>query len=217
VKPIIYEPTTFITDLILAGMGVYFANRLADVYWQTFHPFHYNLTIGLYMFALGAFLGGISHGFGPHFSLTIKDIVWKGALVMVGLTTCYMLLSAFSAAFPYERYKLLRWIAFLATGVYIFIIIRDSNFANVIRFYAPAMIIVFLLMLYLYMDGNSPGSGYFLLGLIITLAGAAVQQSGFTVHKHFNHNDLFHVIQMIGLWYLYKGGMILRFLQPLQN
>ena len=123
-----------------------------------------------------------------------------------------MLLSAFSAAFPYERYKLLRWIAFLATGVYIYIIIRDSNFANVIRFYAPAMIIVFLLILYLYMDGDHPGSGYFLLGLIITLVGAVVQQSGFTIHKHFNHNDLYHVIQMVGIWYIYKGGMTLRFL-----
>ncbi len=68
-----------------------------------------------------------------------------------------------------------------------------------------------------YMDGNSPGSGYFLLGLIITLARAAVQQSGFTIHKQFNHNDLYHVIQMAGIWYIYKGGIILRFLQPLQN
>ncbi len=211
IKPFIYEPTTFITDLILAGMSVYFGGRLADVYWQTFHPFHYNLTIGLYVLALGAFLGGVSHGFGPHFSVALKDIVWKAALVMIGLTTCYILLSALSAVFPYERYKLLRWIAFLATGVYIFTIIRDSNFANVVRFYAPVMIIVLLLMFYLFMDGNHPGSGYFLLGLIITLAGAVVQQSGFTLHKYLNHNDLYHVIQMVGLWYIYKGGVILRF------
>jgi hypothetical protein len=62
------------------------------------------------------------------------------------------------------------------------------------------------------MDGDHPGSGYFLLGLIITLVGAVVQQSGFTIHKHFNHNDLYHVIQMVGIWYIYKGGMTLRFL-----
>ena len=37
-------------------------------------------------------------------------------------------------------------------------------------------------------------------------AGAMVQASGFRLHEHFNHNDLYHVIQMVALVLLYRGA-----------
>lgn len=167
--------------------------------------------VGLYLLGMGALLGGIAHGFGPLLSQVLKEIVWKTTLILIGLTTCYILLSALAAVFPFEWYTLLRWIAFLVTGVYVFIIIRDSDFANVIRFYAPMLIIVCLLMLYLFLEGDHTGSGLFLTGLIVTLTGAVMHMKGVSIHRHFNHNDLYHVIQMVGLWYIYKGGVMLRF------
>jgi hypothetical protein len=27
--------------------------------------------------------------------------------------------------------------------------------------------------------------------------------------RHFNHNDLYHVIQLIGLYFFYKGALLL--------
>ena len=44
----------------------------------------------------------------------------------------------------------------------------------------------------------------------VSIAAAAVQQSGVRLHQHFNHNDLMHVVQMGGVWLLYKGGARLR-------
>jgi hypothetical protein len=38
------------------------------------------------------------------------------------------------------------------------------------------------------------------------VAAALVQRSGFALHRHFNHNDLYHVVQMLGTWLLYRGG-----------
>jgi hypothetical protein len=43
-------------------------------------------------------------------------------------------------------------------------------------------------------------------GVCATLVAAAVQQSGFDVHRHFNHNDLQHMVQMFAVWLLYRGG-----------
>ena len=43
-------------------------------------------------------------------------------------------------------------------------------------------------------------------GVVVSFAGAGVQMSGFALHQHFNHNDLYHVIQMFGLWLFWKGA-----------
>jgi hypothetical protein len=47
-------------------------------------------------------------------------------------------------------------------------------------------------------------------GVMVSFAAAGVQQSGFALHQHFNHNDLYHVIQMAGVYLLYRGGRLLR-------
>lgn len=31
--------------------------------------------------------------------------------------------------------------------------------------------------------------------------------SDWGLHRHFNHNDIFHVVQMLSLYLLYRGGL----------
>jgi Family of unknown function (DUF6962) len=50
-------------------------------------------------------------------------------------------------------------------------------------------------------------------GLIVTLLGVAIEQSGWGLYTHFNHNDLYHVVQMAGLYCLYRGALILEGLE----
>jgi hypothetical protein len=51
---------------------------------------------------------------------------------------------------------------------------------------------------------------WLLLGIAVTAVGAVVQRSGFRSHKDFNHNDAYHVIQIAGLYFLFKGACRLR-------
>ena len=44
------------------------------------------------------------------------------------------------------------------------------------------------------------------LTVAVSLAGALVQASGIDLHPHFNHNDLFHVIEIGGLYCFYRAG-----------
>lgn len=46
-------------------------------------------------------------------------------------------------------------------------------------------------------------------GLYVTLLGVAIQQSGWVFYTHFNHNDLYHVVQMAGIYCLYRGALTL--------
>ena len=46
-------------------------------------------------------------------------------------------------------------------------------------------------------------------GLYISLAGVLIQTSGWSFHEHFNHNDIYHVVQMFGLYCFYRGALFL--------
>jgi hypothetical protein len=43
-------------------------------------------------------------------------------------------------------------------------------------------------------------------GLGLSVAGLAIQASGFRHGHNFNHNDLFHVIQTVALYCFYRGA-----------
>ena len=45
--------------------------------------------------------------------------------------------------------------------------------------------------------------------IIVSVIGALVQMSRLTLHEHFNHNDLYHVIQLLALWLLYRAGKLM--------
>jgi hypothetical protein len=47
-------------------------------------------------------------------------------------------------------------------------------------------------------------------GVFVSLAGVAVQQSNWGLHQHFNHNDIYHLIQIVGLYYFYRFALHLR-------
>jgi hypothetical protein len=51
---------------------------------------------------------------------------------------------------------------------------------------------------------------WILTGIAVTLVGALVQRSGFRSHADFNHNDAYHIIQMAGLYFFFKGASRLR-------
>lgn len=56
-------------------------------------------------------------------------------------------------------------------------------------------------------DGSMKWLAY---GILATLAGAIVQQSGFRSHSDFNHNDAYHVIQIFGLYFLFRCARLLQ-------
>jgi len=46
-------------------------------------------------------------------------------------------------------------------------------------------------------------------GIAVTLVGLVVLLAKLSLHEHFNKNDLYHVIQMGGLYCLYRGARLL--------
>lgn len=46
--------------------------------------------------------------------------------------------------------------------------------------------------------------------IVLSVAGLAALIGQLSLHEHFNHADLFHVIQMAGLYCLFRGALLLR-------
>jgi hypothetical protein len=51
---------------------------------------------------------------------------------------------------------------------------------------------------------------WFIRAVIVTLVGAIIQQTGFRRGLDFNHNDIFHVIQIGGLYLFFRGARLLK-------
>jgi len=47
-------------------------------------------------------------------------------------------------------------------------------------------------------------------GVLVTLIGLTVQQTGFRSHLDFNHNDIYHLIQIAAFYLLFRGACTLR-------
>ena len=86
---------------------------------------------------------------------------------------------------------------------------RDYRFRNVVVFYSICMAFVLGAMGLSYVSTGSPGSKLIAVGILISFGAAAVQRSGFKLARHLNHNDIYHVIQLIGLYFFYRGALLL--------
>ena len=51
---------------------------------------------------------------------------------------------------------------------------------------------------------------WLLSGVAVSIVGHGIQQSGIVLHRHLNHNDLYHIIQMVTLFLFYRGVRLFR-------
>jgi hypothetical protein len=58
------------------------------------------------------------------------------------------------------------------------------------------------------------GRRWLIVGFGVTAVGLTLLVQKVSFHQHFNHNDLYHVVQMVGLYGVYRGGRRLLDLDP---
>ena len=98
-------------------------------------------------------------------------------------------------------------ILFLHFLLFVFKVLKNDKFLNAIKFYLPVLLISLIISLYTFFVVGYTGAMFISLGIVITLIGSMVQMSQIILHKHFNNNDFFHVLQIIGMYFLYIGGL----------
>ena len=86
---------------------------------------------------------------------------------------------------------------------------REPSLAD----YATAMLAVVLAAWFLRPTGLTPAAWWITAGAAVAVAAGLIQWARVAPHARFNHNDLFHVVQMASLYLLYRGGVLLRDMQ----
>ena len=127
----------------------------------------------------------------------------------IGLADLLILAGAARAALP--RGPRLAALVLLTGGflAYVALILAHHDFLYVGWDYLGTLLFLLVFGLDLVRRGE-PGAGFVLGGVLASGAGALVQYLRITLHPQFNDNDLFHVLQMAGVWLFFRGGLRLR-------
>jgi len=194
----ISEPMTLATDYLLALLTAVLAvlilratdRQQARRLWG----------IAFLALALGAALGGTYHGFR-------LEALWKPTLYAVGLASFGMICgSAYAATRGPLRYALLAF-APLKLLAFVIWISHDDRYIRVVADTGVSFAIVALLHAFTWSRAGSPR---IVGGVALSVVAAAAQASGFELHRHFNHNDLYHVLQALAMLAYYAGVRRLR-------
>jgi small-conductance mechanosensitive channel len=206
----ITEPTTMITDYLLGAWTLYLGIRLFTK-GKALQQNCVNLwSVFLIAVGIAAFTGGTYHGFDFYLADLTRDIIWKFTLGLI-LIACLFSLYSVIIAFFQDPYK--KWFCVAATlkfAVFLIWIMAKTEFKYVIYDYASSMVFILILQVIAKMRYKEKSAFWIIAGILIAFIGAGIQQSKVIIHEHFNHNDLYHVIQMIAVYLWYKGGGLLR-------
>lgn len=206
----ITEPVTMLTDYVLALVTFYFAILLFHVVRRQIQISVWLWTAAFIATAVAAVVGGTSHGFALYLGNVAKVAIWKVTVYSIGFASFFMLSGTIIASVPRLLHRWFLAAAVLKLLAYALWMTTHNEFRYVIYDYVPAMFGVILLQGYTFLCQNEKSAGWIITGVLVSLAAAGIQQSGFTLHKHFNHNDLYHVIQMGAMFLLYKGVRLLK-------
>jgi hypothetical protein len=205
----IAEPMTVITDILLAVVAFVLAARLGLRAAAEGVVASSALAGGLLATAFAAMLGAVSHGADPRTDADIRKRFWRGALYASGFVGVASIASvAFFAARGAIRTAILVFAA-LKLAVYMVSVARRPEFRVAAADYGGALAILLVGAVYALVRWRSAGAPWLIAGVGVSLVAGLVQARRVALHRHFNHNDLFHVIQVAALYLFYRGGVLL--------
>jgi hypothetical protein len=204
------EPATLLTDYGLGILCALFGRRLWKAGQVSANTSVSCWAVGMGALAVASFAGGTVHGF----SLVLGEIVlqglWKGTAVAIGLASCCFFIGTMlaSTAKPLRQWLILASVVqFVGYAVWM---ATHDEFRYVIYNYGMTLAVILLVQIYQGVVRNAPSAGWIVAGILLSFLAALVQQSGLALHPSFNHNDLYHVVQMVGMVLLYRGAALLQ-------
>jgi hypothetical protein len=198
------ERTTAATDLVLAAAALLSVATLrrragpsvARAVWQA----------ALLSAAAGAILGSVAHGI--VLQPASRELLWQPLFFLLGVTVSLFVVGAVASwrGGPAAR-RLLPPMLALAVLFYLATRLTGGEFLVFVLFQTGTMLFALGVYLRLVLHGMR-GAGWVAAGLAVTLAAGAIQAiEGLTVTLvwPFDHNGVYHLVQLGGLAALTRG------------
>ena len=206
----ITEPMTMITDYVMGALAFVLAMRLLMDASAGRQLSGRLWAAALVMTAVAAFTGGTYHGFIQWMPGLAGRVLWKATLLATGLGSACLLAAALVASVGGQLRTALVALVIVKFLVYVWTIATRDQFVLVIADYGTALLAVLLAAWFIRPSGLSPAAWWITAGVAVAIVAGLIQWAHLAPHVHFNHNDLFHVVQMASLYLLYRGGVLLR-------
>lgn len=197
------EQTTAATDLALAGAALIAIQRLRGVagwrrrIWQ----------VAFALLAASSVLGAIVHGL--RLSLSTRERLWQPLNVLLALIIALFTTAAFSDRWGERTGQcVLPVLALIAPGFTWLSRRVQRGFLAFIVYELVAMVSALAIYADLARRRQLPGADRIMLGILVTIAAAGIQTSSLEVvigEIPFDHNGLFHLVQLAALPLLVEG------------
>lgn len=197
------------TDYVLVLLCGFFAWRLWNVGKGAAQASVCSWAAGFACFGLASLAGGTVHGFSTVLSEATLQSLWKGTTYAVGLASFFLLTGTLNACIAVPVRRLVMPIPYIQLIVFALWMATHDDFHVVIYNYTLTNLAILALQCYAGVIHRAVSAPWLAGGVLVSFVAAAVQVSGVTIHQHFNHNDLYHVIQIGGMYLFYRGALLL--------
>lgn len=157
---------------------------------------------------IAALAGGTVHGFFLDDDSPAGVVLWRMALLALGLATFAAWSIGGRVSFAERTARVIQTLAGAACVAYAVVVLAvDQRFWIAIANYAPAVVFLGIAFLVAYRrEPERPALAGF-AGVVLTIAAAIVQRRRIALHpSYFNHNALYHLIQMAALVLIFMAG-----------
>ena len=196
------ETVTMVTDYLLALVALMAAAWL----WRRARGLPGRYWAAAFVASgAAAILGGTSHGYAPVLHPWTRGLVWRLTYVTVEIANLCVLYGAALAGLSARLHRLA--LAFLLRRLVVVsaALIAFAQMRHVVVDYAITLVGIVGLGAALTARGH-PAARWVIAGAAVSFLGAVVQFARIGQGRAFNHNDVFHVLQAIGIVLYARGG-----------
>ncbi len=203
------EPMTMITDYVMGALALALALRLVRAGAVAGQVPVLLWAGALAATALASFAGGTYHGFVQMMPAATARLLWKLTIFSTGVGSACLLAAVASAGTTGWVHR--AWLAFVVAKlvVYAWWMSSHDDFIYVIYDYGSALVLMLAIVWLSQAAPATAAAPWLTAGVAVSVVAGAIQAFKVAPHPHFNHNDLFHVVQMGALYLLYRGGLLL--------
>jgi hypothetical protein len=203
----ITEPVTVLTDVVLAALALLFAVRLGHRAAVDDAASGAWLAAALFATGFAALIGAVAHATDPLRDASLRDRLWRTTLYTTGLIGAAVMASVASFAASGIVRSTLLVAALIKLVVFLRRAARRPEFDVATDDYGVSLAVLFIGATIQWIWHRAPGMAWLIAGVLVSVVAGVVQLRRIAPHRQFNHNDLYHVVQMVALYAFYRGGL----------
>ena len=194
--PPIGEIATLATDYALGVLALVLAQRLRAV-----GATRAMATPFLWL-APAAFAGGTFHGVRATIGDTGKTLLWGATSIALFAFSFSLLVSYAAPQLSPRGQRRVQAFAAAKLIVCLALLLRDPGFLWLLVDYGASMLV--LVAIYVGTAPRARATAWLCTAAVLSVIGALIQRLRFAPSASFNHNDLYHVVQMASMVCCYR-------------